>query len=440
VLGYSLGASITEFYAACGGVRLIWTPVDPDEDGIWTAERAARVFAEPSKCGPWLFKSGDHVGTPQGCIWIPSCKQVFGNPAQWSDLLGSQDDVFDDYREQLGQPDAAECLAPFDYASAFYDFAFLLNGKPMWKPGGGTRAHRRARNCWASMSAWAVPLRQGALKETRTRPSGTAVTAPEGEGRAQEVAADSLELLAVATVGGGRCVEIHAEGRHGHRRRRCGLGAGREMRAGERELHAGGQRGVDVARAAARARRGRGRRGSADIAVARRRARPPSAAPRASSASRRPRPCGRARGILHGARAPPAPPPPGQPCCSPDHAPHRRRAHPPAPLAVATALLGPIAVCFPMPRLTRASPRAHDLADLSRPRSPLLTWPLRTHPRAQILTSKPLSAPSPLRARTHRGCGDHTIGATGRDDRLFTPPNQLPHRTARIDRRRAERD
>ena len=170
VLGYSLGASITEFYAACGGVRLIWTPVDPDEDGIWTAERAARVFAEPSKCGPWLFKSGDHVGTPQGCIWIPSCKQVFGNPAQWSDLLGSQDDVFDDYREQLGQPDAAECLAPFDYASAFYDFAFLLNGKPMWKPGGGTRAHRRARNCWASMSAWAVPLRQGALKETRTRP------------------------------------------------------------------------------------------------------------------------------------------------------------------------------------------------------------------------------------------------------------------------------
>jgi len=69
------------------------------------------------------------------------------------------------------------------------------------------------------MSAWAVPLRQGALNETRTRPSGSAVTAPEGEGRAQEVAADSLELLAVAAVGGGRCVEI---------------------------LHAGGQRGVDV--------------------------------------------------------------------------------------------------------------------------------------------------------------------------------------------------
>ena len=129
-LGYSLGASITEFYTACGGVKLIWTPVDPDEDGIWTAEDAARVFAEPSKCGPWLFKSGDQVGTPQGCIWIPSCKQVFGKLEEWSDLLGDQDEIFDDYREQLGQPDAAECLAPFDYASAFYDFAFLLNGKP----------------------------------------------------------------------------------------------------------------------------------------------------------------------------------------------------------------------------------------------------------------------------------------------------------------------
>ena len=41
-----------------------------------------------------------------------------------------------------------------------------------------------------------------------------------GEGRAQEVAADSLELLAVAAVGGGRGVEIHAEGAEGHRRRR----------------------------------------------------------------------------------------------------------------------------------------------------------------------------------------------------------------------------
>lgn len=129
-LGYALGASITEFYTACGGVKLVWTPVDPDEDGIWTAKSAARVFAEPSKCGPWLFKSGDHVGTPRGCIWIPSCKQVFGKLEQWSDLLGDQDEIFDDYREQLGRPDAAECLAPFDYASAFYDFAFLLNGKP----------------------------------------------------------------------------------------------------------------------------------------------------------------------------------------------------------------------------------------------------------------------------------------------------------------------
>jgi hypothetical protein len=129
-LGSSLGASISEFYTACGGVKLIWTPVDPDEDGIWTAAQAARVFAEPAKCGPWLFKSGDQVGAPQGCIWIPSCKQVFGKPEEWSDLISGQDEIFDEYRDQLGQPDAAECLVPFDYASAFFDFAFLLNGKP----------------------------------------------------------------------------------------------------------------------------------------------------------------------------------------------------------------------------------------------------------------------------------------------------------------------
>lgn len=128
-LGYSLGADITDFYSACDGVKLVWTPVDPDEDGIWTAEKAASVFADPSRCGPWLFKSGDHVGSPQGCIWIPSCKQVFAVEA-WADLISGQDDIFEDYREALGEPGAAECMAPFDYASMFYDFAFMLNGKP----------------------------------------------------------------------------------------------------------------------------------------------------------------------------------------------------------------------------------------------------------------------------------------------------------------------
>lgn len=44
-------------------------------------------------------------------------------------------------------------------------------------------------NWWASTSAWAVPLRQGALKETQTRTPGSAMTAPEGEGRAQTTAA-----------------------------------------------------------------------------------------------------------------------------------------------------------------------------------------------------------------------------------------------------------
>jgi hypothetical protein len=129
-LGYSLGADITAFYTACGGIKLVWADKDPDEDGIWTAEQARQVFAEPTTGGPWLFKSGDLVGAPRGCIWIPSCKQVFGSIEEWADIIGGQDDIFDDYREQLGSPAADERVVPFDYASSFYDFAFLLNGKP----------------------------------------------------------------------------------------------------------------------------------------------------------------------------------------------------------------------------------------------------------------------------------------------------------------------
>ncbi len=65
------------------------------------------------------------------------------------------------------------------------------------------------------MSAWKAPLRQAALKSTRTRPSGRARTAPEGKGRAQQISAQSLELFAVAAVDGGRGVEVHAEGELG---------------------------------------------------------------------------------------------------------------------------------------------------------------------------------------------------------------------------------
>jgi hypothetical protein len=48
-----------------------------------------------------------------------------------------------------------------------------------------------------------VLLRQGALKETDAA-AGERRDGVVGEGRAQEVAADSLELFAVAAVGGGR--------------------------------------------------------------------------------------------------------------------------------------------------------------------------------------------------------------------------------------------
>lgn len=129
-LGYSLGASLTEFYTACNGVKLVWTPVEYEEDGQWEGTDATRAFMTPSKLGPWLFKSGDLTGAPKGCIWIPSCEQIFGKVHQFDDLISNQDEVFEDYREALGEPRGAECIAPFDYASSFYDFCFLLNGKP----------------------------------------------------------------------------------------------------------------------------------------------------------------------------------------------------------------------------------------------------------------------------------------------------------------------
>ncbi|PCC72514.1 hypothetical protein SAMN02745121_08791 [Nannocystis exedens] len=66
------------------------------------------------------------------------------------------------------------------------------------------------------------------------------------EGRAKEVAAEAFELLAIAAIDGRRGVEVHAEGRHRQRRRGDGLGCGREVRAGERALHAGAKRRVHV--------------------------------------------------------------------------------------------------------------------------------------------------------------------------------------------------
>ena len=65
-------------------------------------------------------------------------------------------------------------------------------------------------------------------------------------------------------VGGGRGVEIHAEGAEGHRRRRCGLRAGREVRAGEGELQAGGHQELIDSSTGGRA-RARSQRASAHL-------------------------------------------------------------------------------------------------------------------------------------------------------------------------------
>jgi hypothetical protein len=67
-----------------------------------------------------------------------------------------------------------------------------------------------------------------------------------GEGRPQHVAAHPLELLAVAAVDGGRGVQVHAERGERQRRPRRGLLRWERVRAGERELHAGGEGGVQV--------------------------------------------------------------------------------------------------------------------------------------------------------------------------------------------------
>jgi len=79
----------------------------------------------------------------------------------------------------------------------------------MWKRGGGTRAH-------------------------------------VGEGRAEQVAADTLEALAVAAVDSGRGVQLHAVGGDRVRRRLGVRGDGGEMRASERVLDASPERRVEV--------------------------------------------------------------------------------------------------------------------------------------------------------------------------------------------------
>jgi hypothetical protein len=129
LLGYPLAGEVAEFYRLYGGVKLVWTPKESDDDGVWDAEKVASVQGELATGRPWLFKSGDLTGAPAGCIWIPSCKQVFGSGEEWESLLGDQEDVFANYRESIGEAFTdKEQLLPFDYSSMFYDVAFLMTG------------------------------------------------------------------------------------------------------------------------------------------------------------------------------------------------------------------------------------------------------------------------------------------------------------------------
>ncbi len=57
----------------------------------------------------------------------------------------------------------------------------------------------------------------GGLEVNAHAPVGEGLDSVVGEGRAQHISADSLELLAIAAVDGGRGVEVHAEGGLGQR-------------------------------------------------------------------------------------------------------------------------------------------------------------------------------------------------------------------------------
>ena len=91
----------------------------------------------------------------------------------------------------------------------------------------------------------------GARRRSLRQPSGTLCTRGRldgvvGVGRAEQVATDTLESPTVAAVDGRRRVEVQAVGGDGVRRR-LGIGRARgEVRASQRVLNAGRERGVEV--------------------------------------------------------------------------------------------------------------------------------------------------------------------------------------------------
>jgi hypothetical protein len=86
---------------------------------------------------------------------------------------------------------------------------------------GHVEAGRRDQGAEAGAELVGVHVGVGCAAASRGLEGDTHAAAGErgdgvvGEGRAEQVATDSLELLAVAAVRGGRGVEIHAEGGEG---------------------------------------------------------------------------------------------------------------------------------------------------------------------------------------------------------------------------------
>jgi len=131
-LGYPLGAAITEFYQACGGIQLLWIRKTHEA----YEERARLVREEVQRSGGsfdegWFY--GDNNGDamhPDGVILIPSIKRAFldesfnnNNPEPGSGGM------LEAYKAALADPETVI----YRGLEMFYptvNVAFALNGKP----------------------------------------------------------------------------------------------------------------------------------------------------------------------------------------------------------------------------------------------------------------------------------------------------------------------
>ncbi|MDI1450857.1 SMI1/KNR4 family protein [Polyangium sp. 6x1] len=131
-LGYPLGAAITEFYEACGGIQLLWIRKTHEA----YEERARLVREEVERSGGsfdegWFYggNSGDAMH-PDGVILIPSIKRAFldesfNNNNAGSGVVG----MLEAYKAALADPEAV-LYRGFEMFYPTVNVAFALHGQP----------------------------------------------------------------------------------------------------------------------------------------------------------------------------------------------------------------------------------------------------------------------------------------------------------------------